>query len=139
VSCPYRRGVLVTPAGGGWTIQRPVTDPTSGSLQTVSLFGDSDEMISLAEIEKVAVLARLLLTPAEAQMMTEQLGKVLEYMSLLNEVNTEEVEPLAHAVELTNVFRDDRVTASLDREAALANAPHRDDECYLVPAVLGEV
>ena len=71
--------------------------------------------------------------------MTAQLGKVLEYMSLLNEVNTEHVEPLAHAVELTNVFREDRVTPSLDREEALANAPHRDDECYLVPAVLGEV
>ncbi|HOA51616.1 MAG: Asp-tRNA(Asn)/Glu-tRNA(Gln) amidotransferase subunit GatC [Thermogutta sp.] len=96
-------------------------------------------MISLAEIEKVAVLARLLLTPAESQQMTEQLGKILEYMSLLNEVNTENVEPLAHAVELTNVFREDRVTPSLDREMALANAPHRDEECYRVPAVLGEV
>ena len=127
------------PAEAKWIIKRDAADPTGGSLRRVSLFGDSDEMISLAEIEKVAVLARLLLTPAEAQMMTEQLGKVLEYMSLLNEVNTEQVEPLAHAVELTNVFRDDRVTASLDREAALANAPHRDDECYLVPAVLGEV
>ncbi len=95
-------------------------------------------MISLAEIEKVAVLARRLLTPAESQQMTEQLGKILEYMSLLNEVNTENVEPLAHAVELTNVFREDRVTPSLDREAALANAPHRDEECYRVPAVLGE-
>ncbi|MGQ9503369.1 MAG: Asp-tRNA(Asn)/Glu-tRNA(Gln) amidotransferase subunit GatC [Thermogutta sp.] len=96
-------------------------------------------MISLAEIEKVAILARLLLTPTEAQMMTEQLGKVLEYMSLLNEVNTEDVEPLAHAVELTNVFREDCVTGSLDREEALANAPHRNAECYLVPAVLGEM
>ena len=96
-------------------------------------------MIGLAEIEKVAILTRLLLTPAGAQTMTAQLGKVLEYMSLLNEVNTEHVEPLAHAVELTNVFREDGVTPSLDREEALANAPHRDDECYLVPAVLGEV
>lgn len=96
-------------------------------------------MITLSEIEKVAILARLSLTSAEAEMMTEQLGKVLEYMSLLNEVNTEHVEPLAHAVELTNVFREDQVTGSLDREEALANAPHRDAECYLVPAVLGEM
>ena len=71
--------------------------------------------------------------------MTQQLGKVLEYMELLNEVNTDQVEPLAHAVELTNVFREDEVAPSLDRELALANAPHRDAECYLVPAVLGDV
>lgn len=71
--------------------------------------------------------------------MTQQLGKVLEYMELLNEVNTDQVEPLAHAVELTNVFREDNVAPSLDRELALANAPHRDAECYLVPAVLGDV
>ena len=46
---------------------------------------------------------------------------------------------MAHAVEVSNVFRSDGVQPSLDREAALANAPHRDAECYLVPAVLGEV
>lgn len=96
-------------------------------------------MLSLAEIEKVALLARLLLSSEEAQLMTQQLGKVLEYMELLNEVNTDQVEPLAHAVELTNVFREDKVAPSLDRELALANAPHRDAECYLVPAVLGDV
>lgn len=107
--------------------------------QSLSLFEVSCDMISLAEIEKVAMLARLSLTSAEAQMMSEQLSKVLEYMSLLNEVNTEQVEPLAHAVELTNVFREDQVTGSLDREEALTNAPHRDAECYLVPAVLGEM
>ena len=45
---------------------------------------------------------------------------------------------MAHALDVANVFRDDVVRPSLDREAALANAPHRDDECYLVPAVLGE-
>ena len=96
-------------------------------------------MLSLAEIEKVALLARLLLSSEEAQLMTQQLGKVLEYMELLNEVDTDQVEPLAHAVELANAFREDRVAPSLDRELALANAPHRDAECYLVPAVLGEV
>ena len=91
------------------------------------------------EIEKVALLARLILTPEELDEMTGQLGRVLEYMALLNEVDTDGVEPLAHAVEFANVFREDRVEKSLDRELALANAPHRDDECYLVPAVLGDV
>ena len=46
---------------------------------------------------------------------------------------------MAHALDVANVFRDDAARPSLDRESALANAPHHDDECYLVPAVLGEV
>jgi aspartyl-tRNA(Asn)/glutamyl-tRNA(Gln) amidotransferase subunit C len=59
-------------------------------------------------------------------------------MALLTELDTDGVEPMAHAVELSNVFRDDVVRPSLSREEALANAPHHDGECYLVPAVLGE-
>jgi aspartyl-tRNA(Asn)/glutamyl-tRNA(Gln) amidotransferase subunit C len=91
------------------------------------------------EVEKVSLLGRLLLTEEELSRMTEQLGAILEYMELLGEVDTTAVEPMAHAVELANVFRPDAAQPSLDREAALSNAPHRDAECYLVPAVLGEV
>jgi aspartyl-tRNA(Asn)/glutamyl-tRNA(Gln) amidotransferase subunit C len=91
------------------------------------------------EVEKVSLLARLLLTEGEIEKMTEQLGAILEYMELLAEVDTTDVEPMAHAIEISNVFRADGVQPSLDRESALANAPHRDAECYLVPAVLGEV
>ncbi len=94
--------------------------------------------ISRAEVEKVALLARLLLSEAELEQMTVQLGAILQYMDLLAEVNTEHVEPMAHPLEITNVFRGDEVCESLAREAALANAPHRDEECYRVPAVLGE-
>ena len=71
--------------------------------------------------------------------MTSQMGDILGYVDLLSELDTEQVEPMAHALDVANVFRDDAVRPSLDREAALANAPHRDGECYLVPAVLGEV
>ncbi|MBN2580599.1 MAG: Asp-tRNA(Asn)/Glu-tRNA(Gln) amidotransferase subunit GatC [Pirellulales bacterium] len=95
--------------------------------------------LTRAEVEKVSLLARLLLTEEELGWMTEQLGAILEYMALLGEVDTTGVEPMAHAVEVSNVFRPDGVQPGLDREAALANAPHRDAECYLVPAVLGEV
>lgn len=90
------------------------------------------------DIRKVALLARLELTPEETRLMATQLSRVLEYMELLGGVDTEGVEPLAHAVEVTNVLREDRVVPSLPRESALANAPHRDEECYRVPAVLGE-
>jgi|YNPBryunderm2012_1023409.scaffolds.fasta_scaffold02383_6 aspartyl/glutamyl-tRNA(Asn/Gln) amidotransferase subunit C (EC 6.3.5.-) len=95
--------------------------------------------ISQEEVQKVALLARLLLNPQEVDLMTSQLGQILDYMALLKEVNTEGVEPMAHAVEMANVFREDRVEPSLPRELALANAPKRDEECYRVPAVLGEI
>ena len=95
-------------------------------------------MISRQDIEKVALLGRLRLTEAELATMTTELAQIVGYVDQLAEVNTDDVEPMAHAVEVANVFRADKVTASLPREEALANAPHRDDRGYLVPAVLGE-
>ncbi len=94
--------------------------------------------ISRQEVEKIALLGRLLLSEEELDRMTGQLGDILGYMDLLGEVDTEDVEPMAHALDVSNVFREDRARPGLDRESALANAPHRDAECYLVPAVLGE-
>jgi aspartyl-tRNA(Asn)/glutamyl-tRNA(Gln) amidotransferase subunit C len=93
------------------------------------------------EVEKVSLLGRLLLTPEELDRMTTQLASTVAYVEQLAELDEEiaakQVEPMAHAVETTNVFREDRVVPSLDRAAALTNAPQHDDECYLVPAVLG--
>lgn len=94
--------------------------------------------LTRAEVEKVSLLGRLMLTPEELDTMTSQLGEIVEYMNLLSELDTDGVEPMAHAVELSNVFRSDEVRPSLDRDAALSNAPHTDGEFYLVPAVLGE-
>lgn len=90
------------------------------------------------EVEKVSLLARLRLSSDELDTMTAQLGQIVDYMHLLAELNTDNVQPMAHAIELTNVFRDDAVRESLPRKEALANAPQHDDECYLVPAVLGD-
>jgi aspartyl-tRNA(Asn)/glutamyl-tRNA(Gln) amidotransferase subunit C len=95
--------------------------------------------ISREEVEKVSLLGRLLLSEDELAKLTVQLGAILDYMNLLQELNTDGVEPMAHALDVFDVFRDDLVRPSLDRQQALANAPHRDAECYLVPAVLGEV
>jgi len=93
--------------------------------------------ISRDEVEKVSLLARLMLSGDELDKMTAQMGQILDYMHLLGEVNTDNVEPMAHAVEMSNVLRDDAVRPSLPRDAALANAPHHDGQCYQVPAVLG--
>jgi aspartyl-tRNA(Asn)/glutamyl-tRNA(Gln) amidotransferase subunit C len=94
--------------------------------------------ISRSDVEKVALLARLRLTEAELETITGQLAQIVGYVDQLGEVNTEGVEPMAHAIELVNAFREDQVAHSLSRDDALANAPHHNDRGYLVPAVLGE-
>ena len=90
------------------------------------------------EVEKVSLLGRLQLTDAEVDKMATQLSQIIDYFELLNELDTEGVEPMAHAVELHNVFADDEPGMSLPRDLVLSNAPKRDEECYRVPAVLGD-
>ncbi len=90
------------------------------------------------DVEKVSLLARLQLSSAEVDAMTFQLGQIVDYVQQLGELATDDVQPMAHALDLYNVFADDIVRPSLPREQALANAPKRDDECYRVPAVLGD-
>jgi aspartyl-tRNA(Asn)/glutamyl-tRNA(Gln) amidotransferase subunit C len=94
--------------------------------------------ITRQDIEKVALLARLQLSEAELATMSEQLAQIVAYVDHLAQVDTEGVEPMAHAIERVNVFRENRVAESLPREEALANAPHHDERGYWVPAVLGE-
>ncbi len=92
--------------------------------------------LSREEVEKVSLLARLRLTEDELATMTRQLNSIVGYVEQLQALDTDNVEPMAHAVEMFNVFADDQVRESLPREAALANAPKQDGEGYLVPAVL---
>jgi aspartyl-tRNA(Asn)/glutamyl-tRNA(Gln) amidotransferase subunit C len=94
--------------------------------------------ITRKDVEKVALLARLQLSDAELATMSEQLAQIVGYVDHLAQVDTKGVEPMAHAVEQLNVFRDDTVDMSLSRAEALSNAPHHDERGYMVPAVLGE-
>ena len=75
------------------------------------------------EVERVSLLARLELTEAELSQMTQQLGQILDYVDQLSELDTESVEPMAHAVQLTNVFGPDEVRPSLSRDEALGECP----------------
>jgi aspartyl-tRNA(Asn)/glutamyl-tRNA(Gln) amidotransferase subunit C len=88
------------------------------------------------DVAKVALLGRLKLSDDELEQMTTQLGRVLEYVDILNEADTESVEPMAHPIELANVFRDDVERQSLSREDALANAPKSDGRFFVVPPIL---
>lgn len=71
--------------------------------------------ISREEVEKVAVLARLLLSEEELQKMTRELGAILEYVAQLDRVDTAGVEPMAHALDAHDVFRPDELRPSLAR------------------------
>lgn len=94
--------------------------------------------LTQADVKKVSLLARLDLSDQELQTMTAQLTKIVDFVEQLAELDTEEVEPMAGALGVANVFRDDVVRPSVAREEMLANAPHHDEEFFLVPPVLGE-
>jgi len=92
--------------------------------------------VSVKDVEYIAGLAKLRLKEEELPKLTEQLNKILNYVEHLNELDTTEVEPLAHPLEMKNVFRPDELKTSLSREKALANAPQRTDEYFTVPKVV---
>ncbi|MCA9040963.1 MAG: Asp-tRNA(Asn)/Glu-tRNA(Gln) amidotransferase subunit GatC [Planctomycetaceae bacterium] len=92
--------------------------------------------LSQEDVKKVASLSRLALSEKELAQMQEHLGQILDYFEILQEVDTENVEPMAHAIELHNVFREDEIRESLPREEALANAPKTDGKYFLVPEIL---
>ena len=94
--------------------------------------------LSRQDVQKVSLLARLQLDENELDEMTSQLSQILDYVDQLSELETEGIQPMAHALDIANVFADDELEPSLDRNDALANAPKADDECFRVPAVLGD-
>jgi aspartyl-tRNA(Asn)/glutamyl-tRNA(Gln) amidotransferase subunit C len=89
-------------------------------------------------VRRVARLARLKLDDNEIEQMTTDLSKVLDYVEQLNAVDSSNVEPMAHAIEFTDVFRPDEPRPSLPRDLALANAPKTDGRYFLVPPILEE-
>jgi aspartyl-tRNA(Asn)/glutamyl-tRNA(Gln) amidotransferase subunit C len=92
--------------------------------------------LTVQEVQWVAHLARLQLTETELEILTRQLSAIVAYVDQLKQVNTEGVEPMAHALAIHNVFRDDEAAPSLPVADALANAPQRYGDFYRVPAVL---
>jgi aspartyl-tRNA(Asn)/glutamyl-tRNA(Gln) amidotransferase subunit C len=93
-------------------------------------------MISIAEVEHVAHLARLALSPDEQQRFTEQLNAILAYMDQLNEVATDDIEPTSHVLDLVNVFRDDTARQQISVEEALQNAPESTHQYFVVPRIV---
>ncbi|MDI6742133.1 MAG: Asp-tRNA(Asn)/Glu-tRNA(Gln) amidotransferase subunit GatC [Smithella sp.] len=92
--------------------------------------------ISSKEVEYVAHLARLEITEAEQEKFTSQLNDILLYIDKLNELTTEGVEPMSHAISVTNAFREDKVVDSIGTQQTLANAPDARGELFRVPKVI---
>ncbi|MBI3193668.1 MAG: Asp-tRNA(Asn)/Glu-tRNA(Gln) amidotransferase subunit GatC [Ignavibacteriae bacterium] len=92
--------------------------------------------VTIKEVEHVANLARLEFTDDEKETFTHQLNDILSYMEKLNELDTSNVEPLSHVIELQNVFRDDTVKQSPPRDEMLKNAPSKNEKFFKVPKVI---
>ena len=93
--------------------------------------------VTREEVEKIAELARLEFSVKEIEHLTKDMNQILHHMDKLNELDTSNVEPLSHPIEVKNVFRDDELKGSIKREDALKNAPDKDEEFFKVPKVIG--
>ena len=94
--------------------------------------------LSRADVEHVAHLARLGLSEEELGRLEGQLNHILDQYAILATVPTDHIAPTAQTIELENILRDDVARPSLDPEAVLANAPARDGDFIVVPAILSE-
>ncbi len=92
--------------------------------------------ITRQEVEHVAKLARLELSEREKEMLTDQLSNILTHFEKLNQLDTKNVAPTSHVLDITNVMRDDTPEESLPQERALANAPDKVTGFYKVPKII---
>lgn len=93
-------------------------------------------MIDREQVQKVAHLARLQLTPEEEEKFTTQLNDILDYFEQLSELDVSHVEPTTRAIDVSNVVRVDRHQPYEAREAILEGAPDRDGEFFKVPKIV---
>jgi aspartyl-tRNA(Asn)/glutamyl-tRNA(Gln) amidotransferase subunit C len=97
-----------------------------------------DARITRADVEHVAMLARLALTDEEVEELTGQLGTILEHAAQVSALDTGDVPLTAHPLPVVNVFRADDPRPCLDRDEVLAEAPQTEDGRFRVPRILGE-
>ena len=94
--------------------------------------------VSKVDVKKIAELARLEFSDGEIENYTSEMNKILGYVEKLNELDTENIEPLSHPIENNNVFREDLVKKSTDHDRALKNSPDKTSEHFKVPKVISQ-
>jgi len=92
--------------------------------------------VTKKDVDYVADLARLQLTEEESESLVNDLNQILDYINTLKEVDTSDVEPLEHVIELEYRLRDDTAKEPLSHEDALKNAPDADSDYFRVPRVI---
>lgn len=92
--------------------------------------------VTKKDVEYIAGLAQLSLDKETKERLVREMDEILGYIDKLNELDTSDIEPTMHALEMTNVYRDDAAGESLARDTALMNAPQTDGEYFLVPRIL---
>ena len=90
-------------------------------------------IISDETIEYVGILAKLELSEEEKEQAKKDMANMLDYIDTLNELDTSGVEPMSHVFPVNNVFREDVVKPSTDRDVITSNAPNKKDGCFKVP------
>lgn len=98
----------------------------------------AEQILNLEQVRHVAKLSRLAIPDDQLPRFTQQLESILEYVEQIKQADVEGVEPMAHAVRLTNVFRDDTPQPALSTQEVLSNAPETDGPFFKVPKVIGE-
>ena len=93
--------------------------------------------ITLDDVRHVAKLARLSLPEQKLQTLTQQLESILEYVAKIGQVDVGDVEPMAHALPMANVFRPDVAEKGMELDKVLQNAPQTDGPFFKVPKVIG--
>lgn len=88
----------------------------------------TDEMI-----DYIGTLAKLKLNDSEKESTKQEIEKMINYMDIINTMDTSNIEAMSHAFTIKNVFREDEIKPSVDRETITLNAPNKKDGCYKVP------
>lgn len=92
--------------------------------------------VNINQVQQIAKLARLKFDENEIENLTSDMNKILDYMDQLNELDTNNIEPLSHPLDLNNVMREDELIKSISREEAFKNAPSANEEFFKVPKVI---
>lgn len=95
-------------------------------------------MVTKNEVKKIADLSKLEFNENELEEFTHEMNNILNYVEKLNELNTENINPLSHPIENANVFRSDELKGSTSTEEALKNAPEKTSEYFKVPKVISQ-
>ena len=92
--------------------------------------------ITIDEVKHVANLARLAITEEEADKFAKQLDAIITFAEQLNELDTDNIEPTSHVLDMKNIFREDEAKPGLPVEEVLKNAPDHEDGQIRVPAII---